>query len=85
MYLTSNGIEIYETLQDLLKKGINYVGEYDGNYYITVDTDDPYDNRVWVVNKETSKVSHMSFTTFIVEDIDEKAKPVNPETLRRVS
>ena len=53
--------------------------------YITVNTDDLYDNRVWIVNKKTNKVSHILFTTFIVEGIDEKATPIDPETLRRAS
>lgn len=84
MYTTDNGIEIYETLQDLLSKDILKVGEYDEKYYVELKTDDPYDNTVWIVDKNTLEVSWIHFTTFIIEDIDEKVKPVDIETLRRL-
>lgn len=84
MYVADNGIEVYETLQDLLTKDILKVGEYEEKYYIELKTDDPYDNTVWIVNKNNLEVSWMPFTTFIVEDIDEKVKPVDVETLRRL-
>lgn len=78
-----SGLEVYETFGELLDKGITAVWDYKGKYYVRVKLDDDYDNRIWIVDKKTRKISDMYFTKFF-EFID-KATPVDPETLRRVS
>ena len=82
MYVTEgSGLEVYETFEDLVNKGITAIWDYQNNYYIRVKLDDNYDNRIWVVDKKSKKVSDMFFTDFF-EFID-KATEIDPETLRK--
>lgn len=85
MYVTSNGVEVYETLEDLIHKGITGVCEDQDNYYVGVKKNDYYDTAIWIVNKKTLKVSLGDYIDFML-DIEDKAKPVDPEILmKRVS
>lgn len=79
-----SGLEVYETFEELLNKGITAIWDYQDNYYIRVKLDDNYDNRIWIVDKKSQKVSNMFFTEFMIF-IEDKATPVDPETLRRAS
>ena len=84
MYKTNNGMEIYESVDDLLQKDITEIWDYDGEYYVSVRSDSFYDGRIWIVDKDTKQVSKGYYTDFIV-DIMDKATPVDPEILRRAS
>ena len=79
-----SGITIYETLEELLESKFLWIMEYDGNYYIKPPLDDPYDERVYEVNKKTKELSCIHYIDYAIK-FEDKAKPVNPETLRRVS
>lgn len=79
-----SGLEVYEDVAELIDKGITNIWEYQGKYYICVAVDDQYDNRIWIVDKETNKISDMYFTEFMLF-MEDKATPVNPEVLKRVS
>ena len=83
MYKTDNGLVVYESLTELIKKGITGAWEFEDNYYIAVPSDDPYRNVIWIVNKKTGQVSSMMLTMFF--DLLDKAKPIDPETLKRAS
>ena len=83
MYKHENGVTVYETLEELLNADIDFITECDDSYYIRLKPESYYDNSVWVVNKHTLKVSFMLFTQYF--DIMDKATPVNPATLKRVS
>ncbi len=82
LYKTNNGIEIYETVDDLLQKDITEIWGYGGKYYVSVKSDNFYDNRIWIVDKKTKQVSK-GYYIDIMLDIADKATPVDPETLRR--
>lgn len=79
-----SGLEVYETLQELIDKGITEAWDYQNNYYICVRLDDNYDNRIWVVDKKTKKVSSMFFTEFMLFIMD-MATQVDPARLKRAS
>lgn len=84
MYVAKgSGLEVYETFDELINKGIFSAWDYHGKYYINLKLDDPYDSRMWVVDKNTKKISDIPYTSFL-EFID-KATPIDPEALRRVS
>lgn len=92
MYKNKGGGIIYETLAELLSAGITYAAEYEGNYYIKVRPAPDryssdgicYDNEIWKVDKKTGKASYMMFTQYILM-FEDKATPVDPETLRSLS
>lgn len=87
MYLYTckgSGLEVYETFEELLNKGVTGIWDYQGAYYIRVKLDDQYDSRIWIVNKGNKKVSHTDYIDFML-DIRDKATPVDPKTLRRAS
>lgn len=79
-----SGLEVYETFEELINKGITEVWDYQSNYYIRVKLDDQYDNRIWIVNKKDKTVSDMDFIDFMLYVMD-KATPIDPQTLKRVS
>lgn len=86
MYLSPMGREIYESLDELIAKGITSAYEYDGNYYIGVKSNDPYHNTIWEVNAKTGKVSDKNFIDdFILTGICDKAKEINPAILKRAN
>lgn len=79
-----SGLYVYETFDELIQNKITGAWDYDGKYYVTVESNNHYDNRIWVVDKKTLKVSRIYFTDFIIDYLD-KAKQINPEMLKRVS
>lgn len=82
MYINKiNGLEVYESCEDLLKKGVEVIYEYGDNYYIRTKLDDRFDDRVWVVDKKTkSKISNISVVD-LFRFVDE-ATPVSADVLR---
>lgn len=86
MYLSQGGREIYESLDELIAKGITSACEYDGNYYISIKSSDPYHNSIWEVNKKTGKVSYKNLIRdFFATGICDKAKEIDPEILKRAN
>lgn len=46
------------TLNELLAKPIRMVTEDAGHYYVKLDSDDNYDDSLWVVDKNTKQVTY---------------------------
>lgn len=83
MYKTKeSGLTVYETLDELLNSDIEFVSDYNGKYYIGVKPESKYDNSIWKVDKRTGEVSCSSFIDYMLE-IEDKATPVDPKTLRK--
>ena len=84
MYIDKgSGLTVYESLDELLAADIIFMSEYNGFYYIRVNSGDYYDNSVWTVNKRTGEVSFIGYTEYF--EIEDKAKEINPLTLKRAS
>lgn len=84
MYIAEgSGLEVYESFDELINKGITAVWDYRNNYYIRVKLEDNYDNRIWIVDKKTHEISTMFFTEFF--DLMDKAMPIDPKMMKRVS
>lgn len=77
-----------ETLKDIfaLNYPITVCTEYNGYYYIQLDEGGEYNNDIYEVNKKTGKIDSrkLDFIGYKI-DIEPKAIPVDPETLRRAS
>lgn len=80
----TDGVE-YETLDELLLLPDIKIDEYEGYYYVTVYEDAPYYNIMYKVDINTRKATYYWDDIGYVLDIRDKAKPINPETLRRAS
>lgn len=79
-----SGLTGYETLNELLDTKIIDMFEYNGDYYISVQPEHFYDERVWKVNKQSGKVSVIHYVeTFCIADKDKIQ--INPNTLKRAS
>ncbi len=78
-----SGLEIYESFEELIDKGVVSAWDYRDKYYIVVESEDYYDNRIWIVDKKTKEISDDYYTKFI-QFMDE-ATPIDPKTLKRVS
>ncbi len=76
---------LYETLDELLKLHNIKVYKYDGFFYVNVIDDAPYYNTIYKVDVKTRKASYYGDKIGFMLDITDKATPVDPETLRRVS
>lgn len=76
-----SGLTVYETFNELLDADIMNMYEHQGKYFIEVRPEEFYDETVWVVDKQTEKVSFVHFVeTF---EIDEKDRiPIDPKKLR---
>lgn len=72
----------YETFDEILNAEIIEAALYNGNYYFLVNYKDQYHNTVWVVDKNTEKVSQISLIDYMIEIMD-YAKPIDPKTLKR--
>lgn len=84
MYIAEgSGLEVYETFDELISKGVRYVWDYQNNYYILVEKEDNYDNRIWIVDKKTHEISTMFFTEFF--DLMDEAMPIDPKIMKRGS
>lgn len=68
-----SGLIFYDTVDELRSQTIIDAYEDAQNYYFRVDSDDFYDNRIWIVNKSTKAVSYMSFTDWICDVMDNTA------------
>lgn len=77
-----SGLTVYETFDELLYADIINMYEYQSKYFIETRPEDFYDETVWVVDKQTEKVSFVHFVeTF---EIDEKDRiPIDPKELRK--
>ena len=83
MYIDKeSGLEIFETVSELINNEIIGAWEYNNKYYIRVKLKDNYDNRLWVVDKVSLRVSDMFFTDFF--EIMDKATPVDPNKLKEL-
>lgn len=78
-----SGLEVYESFEELISKGVVSAWDYHGKYYVVVESEDYYDNRIWIVDKKTKEISDDYYTKFI--QFMNKATPVDPKTLKRVS
>ncbi|NCE64082.1 hypothetical protein D1159_05650 [Pseudoflavonifractor sp. 524-17] len=79
----ANGLTIYENLTEMLNGPILFISEYDGFYYVRMKPEEFYDNGMYKVNKQTGEVSLMYFTEYLIEGLMDKAKEIDPATLRR--
>ena len=79
----TDGIE-YETLHELLQLSNIKVTEYNGNYYVEILEKAPYYSTMYKVDKKTGKASYMDTIDYIL-DIEDKATPIDPESLKRAS
>lgn len=77
---------IEETLDDIFSynRKIDFVTECEGHYYIRLEPEHNYDEAMWKVNKKTHKVSCIHLIDYML-DIEDKATPIDSETLRRAS
>lgn len=75
----------YETLDELLELPNIEVREYEGVLYVNVFREAPYYNIMYAVDIETRKAAYYWDKIGYMLDIHDKAKPVDPKTLRRVS
>lgn len=73
------------TFEELLNSRIYMMTEDKNHYYIKLDTDYNYDDSLWVVDKKSKNVSYMSNMEYVFSGTHDNTKPVDPETLRRVS
>ena len=86
MRLTPEGIEMYESLEEMISAGIESVYEYEENYYLNVRSNDFYSNTIWGLNKNTGNISRKNFVCdFILTGICDKAKEINPAILKRAN
>lgn len=85
MYICKeSGLMQYETFDEILNAEIVQATEYGDNYYFIVKYDDIYHNTVWVVNRKTEEVSSMSLIDYMfISEIEDKATPIDPKTLKR--
>ena len=74
------GLDMYNTLEELLTEEVLFVGEYDGSYYIKLKPKECYDNSIWKVDIKTGKVSFMLFTDYF--EIIDKVKELDLSTLK---
>ncbi len=72
----------YETFDELLNADVLFITEDEKNYYIRVKPERFFDNCVWVVDKDTKKVSFIYYTDYLVDVIDH-AVPVDLQFLKR--
>lgn len=75
---------IYETLEELLQLSNIRVSEYSEKYYVEILEDSPCYSTVYEVNKRNNKAIYMEIIDYML-DIEDKATPIDPETLRRAS
>ena len=86
MYKIDGWCTVFETVDELLAQDIVEATEYDGNYYIRLHDKDVYANVIWVVNKRTGAVTQMSLVDYLcVSNIADKAKPIDPATIKKAS
>lgn len=82
MYIDKgSGLEVYEKIEDFLDKTITEAYDYSDKYYFTIKSKDNYDNRIWIIDKKTKKVSNMFYTEFIAT-IEDDTKLMNPEKMK---
>lgn len=79
-----SGLIVYETFDELLDADIEIMSDYDGFYYIRLKPQELYDDSIWKVDKRTGEVSCSSFIDYML-DIQDKATPIDPKTLKRAS
>ena len=79
------------TFEELLDANIHAAYEDENNYYISINSNDVYDDALWVINKKTKDVSYMSCIEFMFGE-DEKtpslfetAVSIDPVILKSVS
>lgn len=77
----------YDTLDELLQTELVWIKEYDGHYYVSPKPRSYWDQTIYKVDKKTRKAEYNDYITLtIVNGIDwDKAIPIDPETLKRVS
>lgn len=80
----SDGVT-YETLEELLKLPTIEIREDGDSFYVNVIEDAPYYNVLYKVDKKTHKASYYGDKIGYMIDIHEKAKPVDPKTIKGVS
>ncbi len=74
----------YDTLDELLQIELDWIREYGDFYYVKPKSENFYNLTVYKVDKKTGKASYKDYIDYFVETND-KATPVDPETLRRAS
>lgn len=70
-------------INQILNGSISEVMEDDKYYYVILQSNDPYANENYVVNKKNKHVSWAHFTDFIVAGVFDEAKEITPEELKR--
>lgn len=75
---------IFETIDELLSQEIVEATEYNGKYYIRLYDKDIYANVIWIADKQTGIVTHMSLVDYLcISNIASKATPIDPATIKR--
>lgn len=67
----------------ILNSSISEVMEDDKYYYVILQSDDPYANENYVVNKKNKQVWWAHFTDFIAAGVFDEAKEITPEEFRK--
>ena len=75
---------LYETLEELLQLPNIQVTEYGPDYYVEILPPEPYCRNIYKVDKATRKLSYIRYIDYMI-DIEDKAKPIDPRTLKKVS
>ncbi len=71
-----SGCIICESVDDMIKLGIQQMYEDKDNYYVLTKKENRYDNGMYKVNKKTEEVSFLMYPMFI-STIEENTRPVN--------
>lgn len=72
------------TLYEILTHKFKDIKEDSDYYYLYEESDDPYNESWWVIDKKSKKLYWAYFLDLALNDVFDKATTVNPETLRRV-
>lgn len=86
---TKDGVPLYDpgkiTLDEVLAHKFREAVEDSNYYYLYEESDDPYYESWWVIDKKTKKLYWTYFLDLALNDVLDKATPINPEILRSLS
>lgn len=85
IYMNDNPFEVADTdptpLGELLSKEIRFAYKWNDYYMFKIETDDNYDNSVYIIDKNTKKVEWGYYTSIGLE-FEELGSQITPEELR---
>ena len=84
---TKDGVPLYDpgdnTLKEILTHKFRNAIEDDEYYYLHEESNDPYHESWWVIDKKTRKLYWTYYLDIELNDVMDKATPVDPEELKR--